>query len=158
MEQEKNFLIESGNIKALSWKEPYGSLMLAGKIETRTWYTNYRGWVLICTSKKSYNLDQILDISGQRQFNRIIDFFENKDHILNPGHAIAVAWLENCRLMQPADEDDCYVKHSYSLYCHIYTDILPIVPYPVKGKQGFFKVPEEIIQILVKNIQSQNER
>jgi hypothetical protein len=42
-------------IRALTWKEPYASLMLHGKIETRTWYTKYRGLVLICAGLKHYN-------------------------------------------------------------------------------------------------------
>ena len=29
-------------IRSLVWKEPFASLMLQGKIETRTWSTKYR--------------------------------------------------------------------------------------------------------------------
>ena len=46
-------------IKALSWKQPYASLMLKGKIETRSWPTNYRGLVLICASKAPYSIKEI---------------------------------------------------------------------------------------------------
>ena len=42
-------------MKALSVKEPWASLIRSGKktIETRTWNTNYRGKLLICTSQKT---------------------------------------------------------------------------------------------------------
>jgi hypothetical protein len=41
-------------LMALSWKQPYAELMLHGKIETRTWQTKYRGWVMVCASKQPY--------------------------------------------------------------------------------------------------------
>lgn len=36
-----------GEIRALWWKEPFGTLMTYGKVETRVWDTKYRGWVLL---------------------------------------------------------------------------------------------------------------
>lgn len=42
------------DIRALSTKQPYASLMLHGKVETRTWDSKYLGWVLICASKQAY--------------------------------------------------------------------------------------------------------
>lgn len=41
-------------LRALSWKEPYATLMLHGKVETRTWPTDYRGLVLNCVALKDY--------------------------------------------------------------------------------------------------------
>lgn len=64
-----NFLEKYGDVelRALSWKEPFASLMLLGKIETRVWDTKYRGLVLICASKQIYTADEIRHISGDEQ-------------------------------------------------------------------------------------------
>lgn len=67
-------LFEGEEIRALSWKEPYASLMLHGKIETRPWSTKYRGLVLVCASQKPYTEAELMGIAGvatgaQRIFN-----------------------------------------------------------------------------------------
>lgn len=138
------------NIRALSWKEPYASLMLHQKIETRTWYTNYRGLVLICTSKKMYNTQQILDISGENQFKRIFDILDDGSFLntigMHRGHAIAIGKLIDCRIMYKKDEDDCFVQHDHNLlWCHVYADVQAIKPFEWKGSQGWSKVSKEII-------------
>lgn len=140
---------DGAEIKALSWRQPYGSLMLHGKIETRTWSSNYRGLVLICTSIRSYTIDKISRISGMKQFNRIIDTTTHLDLGGKNGMAIAIGRLIDCRPMVKEDEDKCFVKYYPDLYCHIYEDVTPIKPFPWKGKQGWMKVPEEIINKIV---------
>lgn len=47
-------------MKALSVKQPYADLIACGRktIETRTWKTNYRGPLLICSSLKCH-MDEI---------------------------------------------------------------------------------------------------
>ena len=146
-------------IMALSWKAPYAQLMLHGKIETRTWQTNYRGLVLICCSKIGYTIPQLLKIAGENQYNRINRLYpgliDREDHF---GCAIAVGRLVDCREMLPEDEDATFVKYripwqeqkissnneqktkTRRLYCHIYQDIVPINPLPFKGGQGWQKL------------------
>jgi hypothetical protein len=141
-------------LMALSWKQPYAELMLHGKIETRTWNTNYRGWVLICTSLKSYNTSQILSISGGIQFKRLIKVLQtSNDEVLNhPGKAIAIGKLIDCRPMIEIDEDSCFVKFYPDLFCHIYDNIVPINPFNWKGSQGWKEVDFELkqkIEILI---------
>lgn len=132
-------------IKALSWKEPYGTLMLHGKIETRTWGTNYRGLVLICCSKMSYTIKKIGEISQGKQFERIFRTLPRGVKFGN-GMAIAIGNLVDCRPMTQEDEYKCFVKYHPDLFCHVYENVTPIKPIPIKGKQGWFKVPEEIIK------------
>ena len=131
-------------MKTLSWKEPYGSLMLHGKIETRTWNTNVREPILICCSKKSYSPKQVLNISGQYQRERIakiIPYSSPDAWDLNNGMAIAIGTLVNSRKMIGWDEDDCFVQHSFDLWCHVYENVTPLPkPFPVKGQMGFFNV------------------
>ena len=134
---------ENQEIKALSWKEPFATLMLHEKIETRTWFTHYRGLVLICASKKPYKAKEIIEIC-EDQTKRIYNLFNSKGINEQPGKAIAIGRLSDCRLMTPEDEDKCFVKYRPGLYCHIYEDVKPIKAFDWKGAQGWHKVPKEI--------------
>jgi len=140
-------------MKALSWKEPYGSMMLHGKIETRTWKTNVRGPILICCSKKAYTGFQVADISGSFQLIKInLKLFgeaapttRSKDlWIGNSGLAIAIGILTDCVPMQPDDETDTFVRYYPDLWCHVYEDVIALPkPFHVQGQMGFFNVPDE---------------
>ncbi len=137
-------LFGNEEIRALSWKEPFGTLMLHGKIETRTWSTGYRGLVLICTSLKPYNEMQVIGISGEVQAQRIFNMGLKETH----GMAIAVARLVDCRRMTAADEEKCFVDYYPDLYCHVYAEVKPIKPFKWKGSQGWRRLtPEDIKQI-----------
>lgn len=140
-------LFGNEQIRALSWKEPFATLMLHGKIETRTWATSYRGLILICASKQPYAIKVIKSICGERQFARITELFEklNIDVSFTCGQAIAVGRLVDCRPMKKEDEDKCFVEYYSDLYCHIYEDVKPIKPFSWKGVQGWKIVEQDII-------------
>lgn len=133
----------SEKLMALSWKQPYAELMLHGKIETRTWPTNYRGWVLICASKQGYYTEQLRRISGAYQMVRMGQFL-NVEAPKYEGMAIAIGRLMDCRPMKPEDEDACFVKYYEDLWCHVYNHVYSIRPFPWKGSQGWKEVSEEI--------------
>lgn len=132
-------------IRALNWKQPFASLMLFGKIETRTWETNYRGLVLMCASKVPYSEEQIQNISGQ---NKILSTLMDR---IKSGHAeplakaFAIGRLVDCRLMRKEDEEKCFVKHHPNLFCHIYEDVKEIKPFDWKGAQKWKKVDQDVI-------------
>ena len=130
-------------IRALSWKQPYASLMLHGKVETRSWNTKYRGLVLICSSKRDYKLDEVLRISGKKQLGRILNVFELHGYEQPSGMAIAIGELVNVKEMTPWDEDDCYVDWQPNLWCHVYSNVQAIEPFPWKGSQGWRILDEE---------------
>src|SRR5882672_1096155 len=96
-------------IRALSWKQPYLDLMLHGKIETRTWATNYRGWVLICASQKAYNDPQIENISGLDGRLTIEDTLPDGNYKL--GYALAIGRLVDCWPMLPGDEAKTFMQY-----------------------------------------------
>lgn len=139
---------ETEEMRYLGWKQPYASLMLLGKIETRTWATKYRGLVLITASKTFYSEAQIMRISGERQTQHAFTALL-KAGIKEPlGMAIAVGRLVDCRPMRKEDEDKCFVQYHPDLFCHVYEDVRPIEPIPIKGAQGWRKLsPEFISQI-----------
>ena len=89
--------MEKESMLALSWKQPFGIAMLHGKIETRTWNTKYRGLVLICASRIPYSKNQIIEITGAHQFNRLNEVCNGLTSKV--GNAIAVGRLVDCRKM-----------------------------------------------------------
>jgi hypothetical protein len=140
-------------MKALTWKEPYASLMLCGKIETRTWKTNVRGTILICASQKPYKHNDIARISGPYQMDRMAEAFKKhniKNICDNYGYAIAIGDLVDCRPMKPTDEDDCFVIYRPGLWCHIYKNVQPITPFIFKGKQGWTELNDSMFNIISK--------
>ena len=147
-------------VRALNWKQPYAELMFHGKIETRTWNTDYRGLVLICASKAPYHRDEILKISGNNQLARMEHIIQRpinyKINLMYPGHAVGIGELVDCRPMTKEDEDDCFVQYiepwvenkvipntlfrkftKKQLWCHIYKNVRRITPFPWKGSQGW---------------------
>lgn len=99
-------------MKALSWKEPYATLMLHGKVETRTWHTSYRGLVLICSSKQPYASKIIQKISGADGLLRILNVMTKYiDSKFYRGNAIAVGRLVDCRPMIKSDEEKTFVQY-----------------------------------------------
>lgn len=103
-------------MRALSVRQPWANLIAAGlkTIETRTWATSYRGELLIVSSLKP--------------------------NIEPAGFAVATAFLTDCRPMK--DED--WVAARCPAYpgawgWHL-VSIQKILPFPVKGKLGIYKV------------------
>jgi len=132
-------------MRALSWKEPYGSLMLHGKIETRTWRTDIRGPILICCSKKGYTVKQVYDISGSAQLTRAtmcLHKDENWKWDGMNGLAIAIGTLAKCRPMRKENEDLCFVQYHPDLWEHVYENVIAFPnPIEIKGQMGFFNIP-----------------
>jgi len=144
--QQKRFYVgmSDNKLRALTWREPFATLMLCGKIETRSWTTNVRGKVLICAAAKKNISKNIMEICGSTQIKRMVATTMQHQAITNPGHAIAVGELVDSRPMRKDDEDSCFVMHRNGLYCHIYKNVRPIKPFPWRGKQGWSIVPEGI--------------
>jgi len=138
-------------MRALSWKQPFAELMLHGKVETRTWDTKYRGWVLICASKAGYNEQQVARICGHNQFLRAYKI-TNAERLYF-GTAIAIGRLMNSRRMTPADESSTFVKYQPGLYCHVYTDV-QMLPNPIdwRGSQGWRTLTFEMKTAIYNNL------
>lgn len=133
-------------LRALTWKEPFATLMLWGKIETRPWPTSYRGRVLICAGKQPYKIPELELICGS-QYNRLRQALYEAKAEIGPllGHAIAVGRLIDCRPMKKQDEKACFVQYKPGLYCHVYDPVVQILPYPFKGQQGWKKLPPDFL-------------
>lgn len=114
-------------MKALSLKQPYASFIAIGKktIETHTWSTNYRGKLLIVSSKtmdKNYSYPNFLSIG------------------LPFGKALAIVELVDCRPMKKEDEESAMYPYRSGLYAWILSNIKKIEQFPVKGQLRLFEV------------------
>lgn len=103
-------------MKALSIKQPWANLIAAGKktIETRLWETDYRGPLLIVSSKMP--------------------------PIAPAGCALAVAELIDCRPMTKSDEIPAQCSIYPNAFAWVLSNVRPIDPFPVKGRLGLYEV------------------
>lgn len=116
-------------MKALSVKQPWASLIACGfkTIECRTWKTEYRGPLLICSSKGDFEINDGLVAPG--------------------GMSLAVVELVDVRRMERADIDAAYlpedaeaVSNALAGFAWVLRREMEIVPVPVKGKLNLFSV------------------
>ena len=105
-------------MKAISVRQPWASMIAKGNktIETRPVMTDYRGDMLIASSKTAV-------ASG-----------------LPLGQALCVARLVDCRPMTKDDEGPAMVRFFPGMFAWVFSDIRPIKPFPVQGKKGIYEV------------------
>lgn len=103
-------------IKALSVKQPSANMIASGQktIETRTWPTDYRGDLLIVSSRKP--------------------------PIAPAGCAVAIATVVDCRRMTRADERAARCAIYPGAYAWVLGNVRPLKPFPVRGQLGIFEV------------------
>ena len=115
-------------MRAISIRNPYAHFIMCGEktIECRTWQTDYRGDVLICSS------------ANPKIKNTI------------SGHALCVARLDRIEPFTKEHLDaacmgDMPDKKSFAWYLE---DVRVIKPFAVKGKLNFFDVDDELIEVI----------
>jgi hypothetical protein len=103
-------------VKALSLKQPWANLIATGEktIETRTWATDYRGELLIVSSKHP--------------------------PIEPAGSAVAIARLVECRPMTAADEEAACCDIYPKAVAWVFQGVRPVEPFPVRGQLGIYQI------------------
>lgn len=126
-------------MKALSVQQPFAYEIMIGQktIEVRSWDTLHRGDLLICSSgKPAFSKEDMEDIEDEYGCTFLY------------GHALCLAHIADVRPMQKGDEEGALVEEiDPDAYSWIIEDVRPIVPFPVKGKQSLFEVPDELITL-----------
>lgn len=149
-------------LRALAWKQPFGSLMLHDKIETRMYPTSIRGQVLIYTSVVPYTERDVHDICGDFDISHRVLLQSHGDPTakLN-GYAIGVGNLVDVRRMAKADVELCYVRYHSDRWCWVFEDVKRIEPFEYKiyshkrgkivsaGGQGWNFVPESLVNKII---------
>lgn len=143
--------------KAISLWEPWASCVKTGakRIETRSWYTNYRGELVICAAKKwdSNNSHLLSRWNFQGGLAPLVgqplDFsFKswpgiNEEH-LNFGKAVAIVDLVDCKKTElmtigEIETEQTFGDFTPGRFAWIFDNIRAInPPFNVKGSQGFF--------------------
>lgn len=103
-------------MKALSVKQPWANLIASGQktIETRLWATDFRGELLIVSSKTP--------------------------KIEPAGYALAIARLVECRQMTLEDQAAARCELYRSAFAWVLADIRRVSPWPVRGQLGLYEV------------------
>lgn len=104
-------------MKCLSVRQPWANIIAAGTktIETRSWWTKYRGPLLIASCKKPA--------------------------IEPAGKILAIVTLTACRLMSPRDKEAACCDYIPGWYSWVFSKIYKLQdPQPVKGSQGIYNV------------------
>lgn len=118
-------------MKALSVRQPWASLLLGTSpvepgvlktIETRTWKTDYRGRLLVVSSKQPTDQGPA-------------------------GVAIGTVEVVECRPMTKADEEAACCDLYLGAYAWVVRDPRPCHPFPVRGRLYLYEVevPDEDI-------------
>lgn len=134
-------------ILGLSMRQPYAEMMLHGKVETRVWQTEYRGWVLICAAKEEYSYPDVKRVSG-KYAQHIEDIMRGRNPL--KGHAIAIGKLVKVEELKKdgGDYPRTFVDVNASekkLYGFFFEEIRRIEPFKVNGKLSLFDLTQDII-------------
>lgn len=124
------------SLRALSVKQPWASLIATGKktIETRIWSTEFRGDLLICSSKK-------IDTYSMKAFDNDLFSFDIEMEFPT-GVALCLVELYDCRVMTMADEEKAlcsvYGDGRWKARSFFLRKIRRIKPIPIIGELGIF--------------------
>lgn len=159
---------EENKIRTLGFYQPFGSLMLHGKIETR-WIQDGKkppfptGKYLFYTTKTPCGNVDLFDWCGVRLLNSINETLKDEPTRNLNGYAIALGDLDETYWMRGQDEGQSFVKFvhrktvarkkeaetlavKYLQWCLLFKNIQRIDPFEWKfGKQGVGFVPESEI-------------
>lgn len=125
-------------MKALSVQQPFAFEILSGRktIEVRTWDTPMRQDVLICSSgKAAFSREDMEELEDEYGCSFLY------------GHALCVVRIADVRPMRWGDEERALVDEvDPEAYSWVLEDVRPVIPFPVKGKQGLFEVDDALIR------------
>ncbi len=132
-------------MKAISLYEPWATLIALGekRYETRSWSTAYRGPLLICASQKRLPLPKIIHLLYRAgitlddlQFERAVAMVD----------LTAVLKTNDLYYGQLGEDEEYFGDLSPNRYAWQFKNIRRLVNPPIiKGKQGLFEVPDNLI-------------
>lgn len=130
-------------MKALSIGAFYAAAIATNfkTIETRSWPTDYRGEILICSTANKQGLSHL------------------KDSLIF-GHALAIATIKDCQKFKKTDkpkamiDDDIDMQDMYSWHL---SNIKPIKPIPIKGQQRIYNTDIKKSDLEILNIKNDDD-
>lgn len=144
------------NMLGLTLTQPWASLMALGEksFETRSWRTNYRGWVAIHAAKGFPNEAQ--RVCRQKT---VLDALHGLDVDTLPlGKIIAVGRLVECvstAYMSVSEQERAFGDYSWGRFAFAFEDIRALAkPIPCKGALRFWDIPAGVAELLNKAIEN----
>jgi hypothetical protein len=141
-------------LRSLAFHQPFGSLMLHGKIETRRVQYGKRppfpaGEYLFYTTKEPASLSVMEKYCDQAMQERIQRTLAEEPTACLHGYAIALGTLVNIRRMRPEDSNKCFIdfnndpaRSGQTTWCLFFENIRRIKPFEWQyGQQGIGFVP-----------------
>ncbi len=133
-------------MKAISLWQPWATLMAKNfkTIETRGWNTNYRGDLLICSTKNGL---------AKKAFNETVEHLGIKELDYPLGQALCVVKLydviqtDRLSFFDYFSEED-FGDYSLGRFAWLTDNLRLIKPFPIKGQQGLFNVDDEFIKFI----------
>lgn len=118
-------------MNALSVKQPWAGLIGSGRkpIETRTWFTTYRGDLLICSSKTRIHPNKV----GMHYYQGPLCFMN--------AQTICLVKLVDCVEMTKEHEKAAMCPVYPDAWAWILEDIREVKHLPVKGQLGIYNAP-----------------
>lgn len=118
-------------IKALSIKQPWAGLIGGGykTIETRTWYTAFRGDLLICSSQTRIDPDKI----GRHYYRGQMCFYL--------GSTICLVKVVDCVQMKKEHEKAAMCPVYPDAWAWVLEDVREVKHIPMKGQLGIYELP-----------------
>ncbi len=141
-------------LPALSVRQPFASMLAFGNkhIEVRTWNTNYRGPVVIVSSKIPHGgfatvvKGKDTDIFPAAELLPVQIGRETDNTLFPYGKTLAILNLVDVRPFKKADIKDSFFTPPGECFAWIFEDHkIQLQQKPVYGKVGIFKVPTSFI-------------
>ncbi|MCT7958856.1 ASCH domain-containing protein [Laspinema palackyanum] len=135
-------------IRAITLWQPWAGLIAHKfkQIETRSWYTNYRGLLLIHAAKRPVYPSEL---------EPFLQYVSNLDFIQDLGKIVAIAKLTDCVLMteefieQQSELERLCGNWQPGRFAWQLENIQKIDPIPCQGKQGLWIPNKELIAKLI---------
>ena len=120
-------------MKALSVKQPWAGYIASGQktIETRSWNTNYRGELLICSSLKPDKY--------------VSQIYYNNDLCSVFGKALCLVDVVDCLLWEEKHKKDSLCM-AHGGYAWMLENIRKVELINVKGQLSIFNLPPHIVE------------
>ena len=129
-------------MKALSVRQPWAHLIASGEkiIEVRSWQTDYRGKLLICSSAAEKNY--FFEVAGE--------YAKNGEELLLMPHGVTFCTVDlvDVRPLTEADREDAILEDDddiASQFAWVLENPEPVRFNKVFGKLRLFEVKEELI-------------
>lgn len=126
-------------MKAITVQQPFAYEILSGEktIHVSTLDTLHRGDLLICSSAKpAFSREEMEEMEEEYGCTFLY------------GQALCVVRLVDVRYMRRGDEEDALVDEiDPEAYSWVLEDVRPVIPFPVKGKQGVFDVDDMLVSV-----------